>query len=254
MHQCRFDFADVSFAVVDRQRCVFGKTNSYSSPLHPGAEAVVWTYSAYVEIWARGKCITRHERCYRKRQPVLDLEHYLYVLERKPCAPAGSMPLAKWRSQGRWPKSYDLVWQRMIERLGRQNGTREMLSLLYLGQRTEPNQFTHAITQAVELGCADISAVRSLLTATQQIRPKSDVIELGALARHEPPLPTLEAYDHLLKTEVARCALYPPRSSKLDQRKLQDPARSHHRSFEGRSLVIHGEAARSTPGRSTGYW
>jgi hypothetical protein len=116
--------------VVDRQRCVLVKTSAYSTPLHPGTDAVVKTYSAYVEIWARGKCVARYERCYRKRQQILDLEHYLDVLERKPGALAGSTPLAQWRSQGRWPDSYDLLWQRMIERLGRQNGTREMISLL----------------------------------------------------------------------------------------------------------------------------
>src|SRR5271155_1375512 len=51
-----FDLADVSFPVVDRQRCVLVKTSAYSTPLHPGTEAVVKTYSAYVEIWSRGKC------------------------------------------------------------------------------------------------------------------------------------------------------------------------------------------------------
>jgi hypothetical protein len=189
---------------VDRQRCVLVKTSAYSTPLHPGTEAVVKTYSAYVEIWSRGKCVARHERCYRKRQQILDLEHYLDVLERKPGALAGSTPLAQWRSQGRWPQSYDLLWQRMIERSGRQNGTREMISLLHLGHRTGREQLTRAITQAVELGCADAAAVRYLLTATQQVRRKPDAIELGALARYERPLPTLEAYDHLLRPEVAR--------------------------------------------------
>jgi transposase len=199
-----FDLADASFPVVDRQRCVLVKTSAYSTPLHPGTEAVVRTYSTYVEIWARGKCVARHERCYRKRQQVLDLEHYLDVLERKPGALAGSTPLAQWRAQGRWPKSYDQLWQRMIERSGRQTGTREMISLLHLGGRTGRDQLTRAITQAVELGCADAAAVRYLLTAAEPTRPKPDAIELGSLARYERPLPSLLAYDHLLGTEVAR--------------------------------------------------
>jgi hypothetical protein len=45
-----FDLADASFPVVDRQRCVLVKTSAYSTPLHPGTEAVVRTYSTYVEI------------------------------------------------------------------------------------------------------------------------------------------------------------------------------------------------------------
>jgi hypothetical protein len=75
--------------------------------------------------WDRNRICSSHrdhERCYRKRQQVLDLEHYLDVLERKPGALAGSTPLVQWRAQGRWPKSYDQLWQRMIERSGRQTG------------------------------------------------------------------------------------------------------------------------------------
>jgi hypothetical protein len=37
------------------------------------------------------------QRCYRRQQQILDLEHYLEVLERKPGALAGSKPLARWR-------------------------------------------------------------------------------------------------------------------------------------------------------------
>jgi hypothetical protein len=36
---------------------------------------------------------------------VLDLEHYIDVLERKPGALAGSSPLQQWRERGRWPDS-----------------------------------------------------------------------------------------------------------------------------------------------------
>jgi hypothetical protein len=104
------------------------------------------------------------------------------VLERKPGALAAPTPLAQWRAQGRWPKSNDELWQRMIERSGRQTGTREMISLLHLGGRTGRDQLTRAITQAVELGCADAAAVRYLLTAAEQTRPKPDAVELGSLA------------------------------------------------------------------------
>lgn len=198
-----FDLADVSFPVVDRQRCVLVKTSAYSTPLQPGTEVMVKTYSAYVEIWSQGKCVARHERCYRKRQQVLDLEHYLDVLERKPGAMAGSMALQQWRAQGRWPKSYDLLWQRMMERAGRQNGTREMISLLHLGQRVGQDQLTHAITEAVEMGCADAAAVRYLLTASERIRPAAEAIDVGPLACYERPLPSLAGYDQLLHVEVA---------------------------------------------------
>src|SRR2546427_421376 len=56
--------------------------------------------------WSSDVC-SSDLRCYERRQQILDLEHYLEVLERKPGALAGSTPLKQWREQGRWPQSYD---------------------------------------------------------------------------------------------------------------------------------------------------
>jgi len=50
-------------------------------------------YPARVELWQEGECVACHERCYGRFQQVLELEHYLEVLERKPGAWAGSKPL-----------------------------------------------------------------------------------------------------------------------------------------------------------------
>jgi len=33
-----------------------------------------------MELWHDGRCVARHERCYRGQQQILDLEHYLDVL------------------------------------------------------------------------------------------------------------------------------------------------------------------------------
>ena len=39
-----------------------------------------------VELWHEGRRVARHERCFSRQLQVLDLEHYLDVLERKPGA------------------------------------------------------------------------------------------------------------------------------------------------------------------------
>jgi hypothetical protein len=62
--------------------------------------------------------------------PVLELEHYLDVLERKPGALAGSTPLAQCRARGLWPANYDALWARLIGRHGKQAGTRQMIGVL----------------------------------------------------------------------------------------------------------------------------
>jgi hypothetical protein len=79
----------------------------YSTPLKPGTRTRVKLLPAYVEVWQERECVARHERSFLRYQQVLDLEHYLDVLERKPGALAGSSPLAQWRQRGRWPESFD---------------------------------------------------------------------------------------------------------------------------------------------------
>ena len=80
-------------------------------------------YSSVVEFRLNGVPVAQHERSYKRAQQILDLEHYLEVLERKPGALRGSKPLAQWRVQGRWPESYDRLWDLMNEKHGRQDGT-----------------------------------------------------------------------------------------------------------------------------------
>jgi hypothetical protein len=44
------------------------------------------------------------------------------------------LPLAQWRAQGRWPESYDRLWELMNERHGGQSGTRAMIALIRMGR------------------------------------------------------------------------------------------------------------------------
>ena len=96
-----FDLAAVSFPVVNSSGTVNVLTNFYSTPLAPGTKVEAKVYAAYVEIWREGGCVARHERCFGRQQKVLNLEHYLDTLAKKPGALAGSMPLEQWRAQGR---------------------------------------------------------------------------------------------------------------------------------------------------------
>jgi hypothetical protein len=84
-----FDLAEVSFPRVDGSGCVRVRTNFYSVPVRAGTAVEAKVYPASVELWHEGQCVARHERCYSRQQQILDLEHYLDVLERKPGALAG---------------------------------------------------------------------------------------------------------------------------------------------------------------------
>lgn len=207
-----FELAEESFALVDTQACVCVRTNHYSTPLRVGTRCRVRVLPSEVEIWHEARCVARHERCYGRRQQVLDLEHYLDVLLKKPGALAGSKPLAQWRAEGRWSGVYDQLWQRLQSRHGSQAGTRAMIEVLRLGRAGGYERLTAAITHALALGATDAAAVQYLLRAPAlacEAPPLLSAEESGDHIYYTRPLPRLEAYDELLRrrtpptTEVA---------------------------------------------------
>jgi len=204
-----FDLAESSFPTVDGKGCVKERTNCYSTPLKPGTVCLARLLPAYVEIWQERECVARHERSFGRYQQVLELEHYLDVLVKKPGAFAGSTPLQQWRERGRWPESFDRLWQSLQQRQGRQAGTREMIELLALGKQHGWEQLRRAVEQALTLGCTDAAAVRHLVTFAELEHDRVAIADLGGLVRYERPLPAITEYDRLLSavrndTEVAR--------------------------------------------------
>jgi transposase len=193
-----FELAEQSFATIDGKGCVCARTNWYSTPLSVGIQARVRVLPAHVEVWHQGACVARHERSYARRQQILDLEHYLDTLERKPGALAGSKPLQRWREAGRWPQSYDQLWASLNERHGKSAGTRDMIELLQAGRRLSYARLTGAIETAVALNCMDAAAVRYLLNQVESSNKSAPALEIGALSCYERPLPDLAAYNQLL--------------------------------------------------------
>jgi len=196
------DLAEVSFPAVDGSGCVRVRTNFYSAPLPAGTRVRAKVYADRVEVWHEGEAVARHERCYGRHQQVLELEHYLEVLERKPGALAGSIPLKQWRERGRWPAAYDRYWEVLIRRHDKQPGTRQMIELLGLGKEQGYERLQEAVATALSMGCGDAAAVRYLLRAGSTAQPPLESSELGALARYERPLPEVQNYDQLLSGEA----------------------------------------------------
>ena len=161
------------------------------------------------------------------------------MLRKKPGALAGSTPLAQWRQAGRWPECFDRLWQALITRHGRQQGTRLMIELLSLGAAEGWDRLRTAVEEALSLGCHDVAAIRHLLVAGRLRRPAIAAIEVGALARYERPQPVLSGYDQLLRegagmkvasktwrgrrsnNSAAPCACRPSPSNALPWRMLQ---------------------------------
>lgn len=197
-----FDLARVSFPEMNQKGCAKVLTNYYSAPVEVGRKVTAKVYAAYVELWHEGKCVARHERCFGRYQMVLELDHYLEEMMRKPGALAGSTALEQWRRQGKWPESFDRYGELLKQRLGRAAGTRAMIELLLLGKQHGYGKLRKALERALETGCADVSTVRYLLHDEQLSRPVAEPVDIGELNRYERPQPSLECYDLLLLEQV----------------------------------------------------
>jgi len=193
-----FDLAEVSFPEVDGKGCVKVRTNWYSTPLKPGARPRVKLLAAHVEIWFERECVARHERCYGRYEPVLNLEHYLEVLSKKPGALAGSTALAQYRERGLWTGSFDRLWNELRARRGKQDGTREMIELLGASKRHGWERLRRSVEKAMALGCADAAAIRHMLDAGVLEPREAIAMPVGALSCYDRAMPGVAHYDALL--------------------------------------------------------
>jgi len=198
------DLAQTSFPAVNSLGCVKVLTNCYSVPLKAGTQVQARIYASTVELWHEARCVAQHERCYKRHQQVLDLEHYLDVLSRKPGALAGSRPLEQQRSAGLWPECFDEIWQSLMKRHGKQAGTKQMIDLLKLTKEHGRDRLREAIETALETGCTDAAAVHHLVHARDLERPACEAMDIGSLERYQRPLPVMNEYDQLLSSGGAR--------------------------------------------------
>jgi transposase len=195
-----FQLASIHFPTVNSSRCARVLTNFYSVPAPVGCVVQAQVYAAAVEFWHEGKCIARHDRCFSRQKKVLDLEHYLDVLSKKPGALAGSSALEQWRAKGKWPASFDRLWEELKKRRGKQDGTRAMIDLLLLGRSHGYDALRDAIEKTVATGCMDVSAVVLLLSRRgDEARAVAEPVDIGGLSRYDRPQPTLADYDKLLQ-------------------------------------------------------
>ena len=141
--------------------------------------------------------MARHERSFARYEQVLDLEHYLDVLERKPGALAGSSPLKQWRERGAGRKALTIGGRALRERHGPQAGTRAMIELLAFGKRHGWDRLQQAVEESLALGCTDASAC-SIWSAHELGRPRTEPFERSELKRCDRPLPEMHECDLLL--------------------------------------------------------
>ena len=199
----RFPIDEILFPlIVDNKGRVKVKTNWYSAPLWPGLRVTARVWPSLIEVVHDGECVARHQRNYGRGHQVLNLEHYLDVLEKKPGAMAGSTPLEQWRQAGRWPDCLDRIWKKLEERHGKSGGTREMIGLVRVGLGSGWDQLISAVEEALRLGVTDEAAVLHIMrTPDAEERRRYQLALSEELAQFERPQPVMDDYDLLLTSK-----------------------------------------------------
>lgn len=185
--------------MVDSKRRVKVKSNWYSVPLWPGFRVTARVWPSSIQIEHDGDHVARHQRCYGRGVQILDLEHYLDVLEKKPGAMANSTPLDQWRRSGRWPVCLDQFWKKLDQRHGKGAGTREMIALVRAGLSSGWERLIAAVEEALRLGVTDSAAVLHILNMPDaEQRRRYEIALSEELAQFERAQPVMDDYDLLL--------------------------------------------------------
>lgn len=200
-----FDASEQASPRVDAKALVTIRQNRYSVPVALVGLRVAARISAReIVISHGGRPVARHLRLHGRFQTSAQLDHYLELLQHKPGALKGSLPLRQERERGRWPASLDQLWQQIEQRYGASEAARQMVEVLLLARELGPDRVELAVRGTLAAGAHDGRAVA--LLARRGERPAQLPIfelpeRLKATAR---PQPTLGEYDALLQRGGAR--------------------------------------------------
>jgi len=210
-----FDTALTLTPRVDRYAQVMVRCNQYSVPARfIGHRLRVKLAASAVTVFDRNTVVARHQRAVGKGVKVLDLDHYLEILLRKPGALPGATALAQARGSGAFTATHDAFWAAARRALGDSTGTRVMVEVLLLHRRLAHVDVLAGIATALRLRSvnADVVAVEARKAAQQRgvqpppaeaTRPGHQVVSLterrlSDLPGEDRPPPSVAAYDDLL--------------------------------------------------------
>jgi hypothetical protein len=149
---------------------------------------------------------------------VLDLDHYLEILLRKPGALPGATALAQARASGVFTATHEAFWAAARKALGDSAGTRALIEVLLAHRHLEHTDVLAGITATLSVGSvsAEVVAVQARKNAQRRgIQPppveatprRQQVVSLTArrlvdqmaeLPGDDRPLPSVAVYDDLL--------------------------------------------------------
>jgi hypothetical protein len=222
---------------VDHHARITVRQSHYSVPVRfIGRRVRVLLRAAEVVVLDGRQVVARHERAAAKKAVVLDLDHYLEVLGRKPGALPGATALVQARANGTFTAEHEAFWALARARLGDGAGTRALVEVLLLHRHLDRANVLAALRAAVALGAtsADVVAVearrfveerranqpvevgepvgpqvRDRVVSLTERRLGDPEATIAALPPDHRPAPSVAAYDELLTRRTHRSVATP---------------------------------------------
>ena len=189
-------------ARVDAKARICVRQSFYSVPASLSGTRVTYVLEAEgITVLDGHDVVAAHARPLIRRSEVLDIDHYLEVLGRKPGAMPGSTALAQARAAGRFPIEYQQFWDLARRKDGDSAGTRAICDVLLLHRRHRRADVLAGVRAALAIPSTDpqVVAVETRRAIEHHAGPPAalPLIPVGAPGAHR-PLPALDAYDALL--------------------------------------------------------
>lgn len=175
------------------------RTNRYSVPVEQAHEKLLLrAYPERIEIANHNQTLAVHPRCWGREQDVLDPQHYLSLLARRPRAFERAKPLAVWRQH--WPEVFNTYWAALKAHHPDQRGTKIFIQVLQLCQDYPEAVLAEALHQARACHCYQVDGVRELVRRKlEPTRPvPADLRAYPELAQVSVQPPDLLRFNQLL--------------------------------------------------------
>jgi transposase len=178
--------------------------------------------SSELVVYDRRVEVARHPRLAGKGTERLVLDHYLEALMRKPGAMSGSITLQQARGRGEFTAAHEALWAAACRAMGESAGTRALIEVLLLHRHMDDADVIAGLRAALSVGAfaCDVVAVEARKAQdARKLRPPAGaagpalgvvpavgpqvtsltVKRLAELPADTRPLPTVDAYDQLLR-------------------------------------------------------
>ena len=214
-----FDTALTLTPRVDRYAQVMVRCNQYSVPARfIGHRLRVKLSASAVAVYDRNSVVARHQRAVGKGAKVLDLDHYLEILLRKPGALPGATALAQARASKVFTAEHEAFWAAARKAHGDAAGTRVLVEVLLLHRHLDRVDVLAGISAALSVASTspDVVALEARKAAERRgVIAGPDADDRGGrvviLAEHRSaavpadkrPLPSVKQYDSLLGQQTS---------------------------------------------------